>query len=126
MAPTTNAMYSQNSSQNGLTLATAFPEDSGQNNPQNLDLIKITSKQGDQTLINVDYTGVVHNPALNPTMGVRVGKFATNFNAASGATTAQLFADAFANPSQSDILQVINAGGNIHYYLNYQGVATGS
>lgn len=54
----------------------------------------------------------------------RIGRYLTRLTP--GATLAQLFADAFTNPSQLDIIQVENLGGNISYYLNYQGVATGS
>lgn len=116
-------MYSLNSTQTGSTLAGAFPQVTGQGiGAQNLDLLQIVGP-GLVVLLNVDSTGVVHNPAVSPTNGTRVGQFFTNL--ASG-TTAALFASAFANPSQLDILQAINAGGNIHYNLNFQGVAAGS
>ena len=120
MSATTYAMYSQNSSQGGSTVATAFPQVNGY--AQNLDLLQIVDKGG-SVLLNVDYTGTVHNPASSSTNGTRIGVFQTTL--ASG-TTAALFANAFSNPSQQDILQVINTGGNIHYYLDYQGVAHGS
>jgi hypothetical protein len=127
MANTPTAMYSQNSSQQGTTLASAFPQvtANGVGN-QNLDLLQIVSKKGGTVLLNVDYLGAVHSPAVSPTNGARVGVFATNFQTSDSATVAQLFADAFANPSLLDILQVINLGGNIHYYLDYLGVAHGS
>jgi hypothetical protein len=121
MANTPTAMYSQNSSQSGTTVAGAFPQ--GPGSAQNLDLLQIIG-QGGSVLLNVDSAGVVHNAAVSPTNGTRVGQFQTRLN--SSATTAQLFADAFSNPSQLDILQVINAGGNIHYFLDYLGVAHGS
>ena len=124
MAATSTSVYKQVSSQTGTTLAGAFPQVSGY--AQNLDLLQIVSKKGGTVLLNVDYLGSVHNPASANTNGTRVGVFATNFASSDSATTAQLFADAFTNPSLLDILQVINAGGNIHYYLNYLGVASGS
>lgn len=197
MANTPTAMYSQNSTQSGTTLAGAFPQVTG-GTAQNLDLFHIASKSGNATLASVDYLGNVttgltltsvavsggnavyagtfanagsnayvgrkiyvsgftnagNNGALGIitasttsaitvaatsqvnetkaatlvpyTSGVRIGRFASNFSPTSTYTTAQLFADAFANPSQLDIFQAINAGGNVHYYLNYQGVSTGS
>ena len=121
MSATNYAMYSQNSSQQGSTVATAFPQAPG--TAQNLDLLQIVG-QGGSVLLNVDSTGTVHNPAVSSTAGTRVGVFQSRLT--SSATTAQLFADAFSNPSQLDILQVTNAGGNIHYFLDFQGVAHGS
>jgi hypothetical protein len=115
---TTTALIDQ---QEGSNVSTAWPQPS----TQNLDLIQIiNSGDGQATLANVDYLGTVHYPALNPTNGTRVGVFSTNLT--SSATLAQLFASAFANPAQLDILQVVNVGGNIHYSLNYLGVASGS
>lgn len=103
-------------------MATAFPQVGGTS--QNLDLIQIVESNGQTVLCNVDYLGAVHTPASSPTNGTRIGVFQTNLT--SSATTAQLFASAFTNPSLLDILQVINVGGNIHYNLNYLGVASGS
>lgn len=121
---TPTAMYSQNSSQSGLTVAGAFPQTTGQGvGGQNLDLLQIVGLGG-SVLLNVDYQGTVHNPAVAPTNGTRIGVFQTSLS--STATTAQLFANAFANPSQLDILQVVNEGANVHYYLDYLGVAHGS
>jgi hypothetical protein len=79
---------------------------------------------GEAVLLNVDYAGVVHNPASGATNGVRIGRYLTRLS--SSATTAQLFADAFSNFDQEDILQVINVGGNISYWLDYLGVAHGA
>lgn len=127
MAATNGAQLTQNSSQQGTTLATAFPQVTSNGvGPQNLDLLQIVSKKGDAVLLNVDYLGAVHAPASSPTGDTRVGDFATDFQASDSPTVAQLFANAFKNPSLQDILQVINAGGNIHYYLDYLGVAHGS
>lgn len=112
----------------GTSLQTAYTQPGG--NTQNLDLLQIVIP-GDiaygsapTVVLNVDYTGAVHNPAVSPTNGTRLGVFFSNL--ASNATTAALFASAFANPSQQDIVQNVNQGGNVTYYLNYQGVATGS
>ncbi len=121
MAATGTAMYSQNSTQTGSTLAGAFPQVNGY--AQNLDLIQIVGLGG-SVLLNVDSTGVVHKAAVSPTNGTRIGQFQTRLT--SSATVAQLFADAFSNPSLLDIFQAINIGGNAHYYLNYLGVASGS
>lgn len=63
--------------------------------------------------------------AIIYTKGTRVGRFATNVSSLT-ASLATIFGDTFANPSQLDILQVINSGGFIHYNLNYLGVAAGS
>ena len=124
MSATPTAMYSQNSSQSGTTVAGAFPQVTPNGiASQNLDLLQIIGLGG-SILLNVDYLGTVHNPASAATNGTRIGQFQTTLS--SSATTAQLFANAFANPSQLDILQIVNGGLNVHYYLNYQGVATGS
>jgi hypothetical protein len=195
MSATTYAMYSQNSSQSGTTVAGAFPQVNGY--AQDLDLLQIVSKKGLSPLAVVDYLGnvitglvltqvtvsgastvytgtitgggtnnyagrklyikgfaqagnngefvIVSNDtttitvttstqvnethagtALPYTVGTRVGRFATDFGVGDTYTTAELFANTFTNPSLQDILQVINAGGNIHYYLDYLGVAHGS
>jgi len=89
---------------------------------QNLDLLQIVDNNGQSVLVNVDHAGVVHNPASSATNGTRVGVFETNL--ASGDTTAHYFANAFANPSLVDILQVISpTGGSVVKYLDYLGVS---
>jgi hypothetical protein len=109
---------------NGLSVQYAFSF----NEAQNLDLIQIASP-GDQTggaptvMINVDYLGKVHSPAVNPTNGTVLGVFYTQLTQGS---TATLFAAAFDNPLLLDILQVINPGGNISYWLDYLGVVHGA
>jgi hypothetical protein len=118
---TPTALYSQNSTQQGTTLAGAFPQVN--NFAQNLDLLQIVGVGG-SVLLNVDSTGAVHNPASSATNGTRIGQFQTRL--ASGDTTAHYFADAFTNPSSLDIFQAINAGGTIHYNLTSAGVAVGS
>lgn len=108
---------------NGSSLQNAFAQLNG-GTAQNLDLIQIVD-QGDGVVLNVDYTGAVHNPAVSATAGTRIGVFYTRL--ASGSTTAQFFADVFEpNTPNNDIIQVINTGGNISYYLTYAGVAHGS
>jgi len=111
--------------QPGASVVTAFPQVTPNGvASQNLDLIQIIGQGGD-ILLNVDYAGAVHNPASNATNGTRIGQYYTRLTSA--ATTAQLFADVFSdNEPQEDIIQVINVGGNISYYLSYAGVATGS
>jgi hypothetical protein len=116
----------------GSSLQNAFQEAGTQGvGFQHLDLIQILDA-GDNTNtnppsveINVDFAGVVHNPAVNPTNGTRLGAFLA-LNVPDGSSTAVFFASAFANPAQLDILQSINQSGNVTYNLNYLGVATGS
>jgi hypothetical protein len=119
MAATTYAMFTQNG---GTSVSNAWPNVGGP--AQNLDLLQIVGAGG-SILANVDYLGSVHVPKSAATTGnTRVGQFETNLT--SSATTAQLFASAFTNPQQQDIIQVIAEGGNIVYYLDYLGVSHGS
>jgi hypothetical protein len=74
--------------------------------------------------VNVDYTGTVHNPALSPTVGTRLGVWQANIPASS--TTALFFSVAFKNPSLIDIIQCVNLGGHVSYNLNYLGVTAGT
>jgi hypothetical protein len=130
MAATNGAVLAE---MQGSSLQNAFAQAGGQGQgvgPQNLDILQIVipgSMMYDGSIsvaVNVDYTGAVHNPAVSPTNGTRLGVFESNL--ASSATTAQHFAAAFTNPSLQDILQVINFGGNISYWLDSKGVAHGS
>ena len=111
------------------TVAGAFPQVTpNATGPQDLDLIQIID-EGGEVIVSVDYAGTVHkNPGSTTyTAGTRCGVFRTLL--ADTASTAQVFADAFypnANQDQSDILQVVNPGGNVHYYLDYTGTAHGS
>jgi hypothetical protein len=126
MAPTPTAMLQ---SQPGTSWDNAWPQVTGQGiGGQNLDLLQIVIQGEDggfnpaSVILNVDHAGVVHNPAVAATNGTRVGVFKTNL--ASGKTTAQYFADAFANPSLLDILQVISpTGGSVVKFLDYLGVS---
>ena len=111
----------------GPSLAAALPQVGGI--ASNLDILQLVDDNGDQVLVNVDYAGVVHNPAVSPTLAngvgnTRLGSYITT--AAPGSTTAQFFAAAFSNPSLLDVIQVCNIGGNISYYRDYLGVAHGS
>jgi hypothetical protein len=195
MSATPTAMYSQNSTQTGSTLAGAFPQVSGY--AQNLDLFQIVSKKGLGVMASVDYLGNVasgltvtqvgvvgavttytgtfanggtnafvgryinvkgfttagnngkfivtgsttttitvatttqsnetHAATLVPyTAGTRIGRFTSDFSPADTYTLAQLVANTFTNPSNLDIFQAVNVGGNVHYYLDYLGVAHGS
>jgi hypothetical protein len=196
MANTPTAVYSQNSTQGGNTLATAFPQVNGY--AQDLDLFQIVTKTGLSPVAVVDYlgnvitglvltsvaisganavyhgtitgggtnlyvgrklfiAGFVTNPGNNGefvitandtttitvtastqvaetnaataipyTRGTRIGRFSTDWSLGAVYTTAQLFANTFTNPSKLDIFQAINIGGNVHYYLDYLGVAHGS
>jgi hypothetical protein len=125
-AATPTAIYTINEALNPTTVAGAFPQ---VNTSQNLDLLQIVG-QGGSILLNVDYQGTVHKPASAATTtaggigATRIGQFQSRLS--STASTAQLFADAFANAAQLDIIQIINEGGNVHYNLNYLGVAAGS
>jgi hypothetical protein len=132
MAATPTAMYSQNGGSisvvGGASVPQAWPNVGGP--AQNFDLLQIIDAQGN-ILVNVDYLGAVHKPASNPTRSASngagqtlIGQFKTYLTSA--ASTAQLFAAAFSNPSQLDIIQVIVQGGNVPYYLDYLGVAHGS
>ena len=77
--------------------------------------------EGGNVLLNVDYAGVVHNPASGATgIQTRIGQFQTRLTSG---TTAQLFADAFSNPSNLDIVQVIASGGAVANYIDYLGVS---
>jgi hypothetical protein len=105
----------------GQSLVLAFRQ-INPGNPQNLDLFHIVD-QGGNILVNVDYTGAVHNPASSPTQGCRIGRYFTSLTTG---TTAQFFANVFPNPQSLDLIQVRNVGGNISYYLSYAGVANGS
>ena len=105
----------------GTSVATAFPQVAPNAvGSQNLDLLQIVDNNGESVLLNVDYAGVVHNPASRNTAGVRIGRYRTSLT--SSATTAQLFADVFTNPTNLDIIQVANQG-SVAYYLDYLGAA---
>jgi hypothetical protein len=114
----------------GATAAGAFVTVSGFTNAVNNVTNAVVTSSGGTTIV-VPFAGQIAethagtaNVSVPFTNGHRVGKFLTRL--APGATIAQLFADAFANPFQLDILQVVNQGGNISYWLDFQGVAHGS
>lgn len=104
----------------GTSWATAFPQvtPNGVGN-QNIDILQIID-EGGNVLLNVDYAGVVHNPASGTTgNNTRLGQY---FTRKTSGTTAQLFADAFTNPSNLDIIQVYNQG-SVAKYIDYLGVS---
>jgi hypothetical protein len=92
---------------------------------QNFDLLQIVGSGG-QILVNVDFQGTVHKPAVNPTVGqTRIGQFFTRLTSA--ASLASIFADVFSNPSQLDIIQVVvPSGHSVHHSVSAAGVASGS
>ena len=119
MAATTYAVLGQFG---GTSVATAFPQVGGPS--QNLDLLQFIG-EGGAILGNIDYAGTVHVPKSAATTGnTRLGQFETNLT--SSATTAQLFASAFENQYNQDIIQVLAEGDNVVYYLDYLGVSHGS
>jgi hypothetical protein len=105
---------------NGTSWANAFQQVGGP--AQNLDILQIVSPNGESVLLNVDYAGTVHNPASGATgNNTRKGQYRANI---SSGTTAQLFASAFTNPSNLDILQIISpTGGSVVNYIDYAGVS---
>jgi hypothetical protein len=119
----------------GASVLTAWPQVTPNSvSSQFLDLIQIV-QEGDDVdtapmVLNVDYTGAVHYPAINPTNGTRIGQWFTRLglpaNGIPTATLAAVMADTFTNPSLLDIIQVINLGGNISYWWDYLGLAHGS
>ena len=90
--------------------------------------------------VSVDYTGAVHfnSSGLTPTngkggnglyttQGTLVGRFPLAGINLFPSSVAQVFAEAFPNnPSNLDIIQIVNQGGNISYWLDSTGVAHGS
>jgi hypothetical protein len=124
MAATNYAMLG---SFNGISWANAFgPSTTGA--PANaMDILQIVDANGN-ILLNVDKAGVVHNPASSATTDdsglpqTRLGAYRTHLTSA--ATTAAMFADAFTNPSNLDIVQIISpTGGSVVNYLDYLGVS---
>jgi hypothetical protein len=114
----------------GASVLTAWPQVTTQGvGGMFLDLVQI-ARQGDDgdsvIVLNVDFGGIVHYPALNPTNGFRIGQYFTRTLGFPNTTLPVLMADAFTNPSLLDIIQVINLGGNISYWWDYLGVAHGS
>lgn len=130
MAATT---YSLQRRYNGQSLLLAFPD-----NESFADILQIEN-QGGQIIVSVSYNGVVNFNAagLTSTTGQGgAGLYTLNrqldrkYRTVPGTTittVAQAFAAAFPlNPQNLDIIQVINAGGNISYWLDSTGVAHGS
>jgi hypothetical protein len=118
MAPTSTALYQQ---QAGSSWATAWPQVTPNGvGPNDHDILNIVD-EGGGILLNIDYAGVVHNPASGSTGSLtRLGQF---FTTLTSGTTAQLFANAFDNPANLDIIQIINEGGNVVNYIDYTGTS---
>jgi hypothetical protein len=124
-AATLNAVQQ---AQPGASVLTAWPQPTTQGIASTFDLIHIAN-YGLETLVVVNYQGtVLRNTGTTPpasSAGYLVGKFLTRLTSA--ATTAQIFADVWSqNNTNDDILQVVNVGGNISYWLDFLGVAHGS
>jgi hypothetical protein len=117
-----NALAGRNVSFSG------FVASSGANNVANAIVVASTAT----TLVVVTTAQVAEThagtatltAAFTPTYGVRLGQYFTRLT--SGATIAQLFNDAFTNPSLLDIVHIVNLGGNVSYVLDHNGVASGS
>ena len=111
----------------------AFPD-----NESLADILQIEN-QGGEVIVSVSYNGTVNFNAagLTATTGQGgAGLYTLNrqldrkYRTVPGSTittVAQAFAAAFPlNPLNQDIIQVINVGGNVSYYIDYTGVAHGS
>jgi hypothetical protein len=110
----------------GATKALAYGNAFGPSS-NSIDVMQIIDANGN-ILLNVDSAGVVHNPASSATTDdsglpkTRLGAFRTHLTGSP--TTANLFADAFTNPSNQDIIQITSPNGaSVSYYIDYQGVS---
>lgn len=126
MAATVGTMAGQ---YKGQSLLAAFT------NPNHYDIIQIIN-QGRKVIANVTYNGVVNlNPTLSSGQGgnglytsnkVMVKRFEIS-PAYPQATLAQIFLAAFPqNPNKLDIIQIVNLGGTISFWVDYLGVAHGA
>jgi hypothetical protein len=112
---------------NGTGWANAFGPSTTGSPANTLDLLQIVDANGN-ILLNVTSAGVVNNPAVAATTDdsglpkTRLGAYRTHLTSA--ASTASMFADAFTNPSNLDIVQIISpTGGSVVNYLDYLGVS---
>lgn len=118
---------------NGQSLLLAFND-----NESSADILQIATPGG-TVIVSVSFNGTVNFNAngLTSTTGAGgSGLYTLNrtldrqYRTIPGqviTTVAQAFASAFpTNPQNLDIIQVINAGGNISYWLDVNGVAHGS
>lgn len=113
MAATLQAMLGR---LQGSSWANAFA-----NNVQALDIIQIVDHSGN-ILVNVDQNGVVNKPASSPTAGTHYGPYYTRLTSAS--SLAAIFADAFSDFDNSDILQLVSpSGSSILKWIDNQGVS---
>lgn len=117
----------------GQSLLLAFPD-----NESLADILQIEN-QGGQVIVSVSYNGTVNFNASGLTFTTGqggAGLYTLNrqldgkYRTVPGTTittVAQAFAAAFPlNPQNQDIIQVINIGGSVGYYIDYTGVAHGS
>lgn len=118
MAATKNAVQQQyagpTTSSKTTLLAAAFGI-SGALSTQ--DLLQIVDPVG-KVVYSIDSTGTANDNPSTPSGTAVLGQF----QAHTGSTRAQYVASAFANPSNLDIIQVVQPGGNVAYYIDYQGV----
>lgn len=89
----------------GNTLAESFKNSSQQ------DIIQVVN-QGGNVIWSLDASGVATDNPSTPTSDAVLAKL-----------YADSFSEAFRNPYQLNILQVINQGGNVIFYVDYQGNA---
>lgn len=116
-SPTNGAVYGryngpQTNSLSSLIIA-AFDTTLG-NSLQ--DLLQIVDPFG-KVVFNIDVFGVANDNPASPSATAILGQF----QAHSGSTRAQYIASAFANPSNLDIIQIVQPGGNVAYYVDYLG-----
>ncbi len=89
----------------GQTLSAAVANPSGQ------DLIQVVN-EGNKVVWNLTKSGVSNINPISPTPGAVLGQFF-------GAN----FAQAFPNPYNLDVLQVVGAGGAVVFHIDFQGNA---
>jgi hypothetical protein len=68
--------------------------------------------EGGNVVYNVDYTGVSNTNPGNPTPGTILGKY-----------QGPNFQNAFLNPNNLNVLQVVRSGGKVVFYIDYLGNA---
>lgn len=140
MAATNGALLAQYQSYatSAPFLASAFTD-----NQSNADLLQIVNGQG-QTILAVQNNGTVNfnSAGLTPVAGAsangsytvtavgagraQIGVFRTR-QTESPSSAAAAIASAFpTNPNSQDIIQVVQEGGSVGYWLDSSGVAHGS
>jgi len=136
MPATNGALLAQYQSYAASTpvVASAFTDNTSQ-----ADLLQIANDDGTAILAAVDYTGTVQFNASGLTASLGsggtgkytlnrqvIGQFRTN-PGTTITTVAQAFAAAFpTNPQNQDIIQIVQQGANVAYYVDSLGVSHGS